>query len=315
MPIRPHAVVVLVALVLAAAGCGNVASTLPDAAAASDDASPLADAAPGGDDASTLPDAGPGTPDADPCTTCESGLCTDGVCQTTQLVPCGDVAPPNATSTIADVTIQYIAGSGWTAPAACAWSCDAGFCQIDATCADATVTGYVPPPGSSRWFGGDDRDLDHDGDPDIRSVGGGQTFKIDAPVTVAAVELAFSNAFRSAATGTPHPTGVAVDVRDANGNVLKSASQIVPATFTGGWISWNMSVTLQPGLYVLTAYVPGVFSGENYSNGIVLDFNAGNPDGTAYHKERTTAGSMQAWTGWSVDTTADHAFRIVGACL
>jgi hypothetical protein len=29
---------------------------------------------------------------------------------------------------------------------------------------------------------------------------------------------------------------------------------------------------------------------------------------------RSTAGSMQPWTGWSADAGSDHAFRIVGAC-
>nr|MDJ0766694.1 hypothetical protein [Myxococcota bacterium] len=65
---------------------------------------------------------------------CASGICEGGSCATSQMVDCQDVAPENATSTIVQVEITYIEGQGWTEPAECEWSCNAGYHQEGEVC-------------------------------------------------------------------------------------------------------------------------------------------------------------------------------------
>jgi hypothetical protein len=60
-------------------------------------------------------------------------------CQNSQMVPCHDAAPANATSTVVDVEITYTDAGGWTTPEDCDWECDPGYVQVGETC-DATYT-------------------------------------------------------------------------------------------------------------------------------------------------------------------------------
>jgi hypothetical protein len=319
---------ILLGVVLVLCACGNVEAPLADGP-------PLPDAV-AGVDGTILPDAAPTCDDGSrnggelgvdcggPCpacvecgmaTECNSGLCVDHVCTNTAMAPCVDVAPAHATSHQLAVEIEYIDGVGWTEPAACAWTCDLGYCESGSACAANDDNIAYTSTGGSRWFGGDDRDLDGDGQPDIRSVGDGMSFTLTQNLAVAAVGLNITGAFRSAATGVAHAATVAVRLRNAStGHIHAGASLVVPETFTGGWVTWETAATLSPGTYVLTAYLPNVFSGENYSSGVATDFTAGFTGGAAYYKELEAPGSMEAWAGWGVDQSADLAFRISAAC-
>ncbi|MDR0966244.1 MAG: lamin tail domain-containing protein [Myxococcales bacterium] len=55
------------------------------------------------------------------------GACVEGACLASKQVPCTSVSFEHATNTTADVTITWTSTGGWTAPAQCAWTCDAGY--------------------------------------------------------------------------------------------------------------------------------------------------------------------------------------------
>ncbi|HEX6245839.1 MAG TPA: EGF domain-containing protein, partial [Polyangiales bacterium] len=75
-----------------------------------------------------------------------------GGCINTKVAACTNQAPANANSTPAEVVINYTTAGGWSAPAACAWSCKAGFVRTGDTCTaapcqrtSASADAYVDP--------------------------------------------------------------------------------------------------------------------------------------------------------------------------
>jgi hypothetical protein len=82
---------------------------------------------------------------------CDAGYTDlDGDCVNSREVPCEDVAPANATSTVVDVQVAWD-GSAWGAPAPCAWECDAGFGEWAGECLSArTVACDDTPPANAR---------------------------------------------------------------------------------------------------------------------------------------------------------------------
>jgi len=61
---------------------------------------------------------------------CNTGFTlNEDACVDSLMVPCSDVAPENATSTVVDVEITWNDFTGWTPPAECAWTCDAGYAE------------------------------------------------------------------------------------------------------------------------------------------------------------------------------------------
>ncbi len=86
----------------------------------------------------TYTDAGGWTDAADCAWACDADFAlVDGACVNSQQVDCNDAAPANATSTVAQVTITYTDDGGWTAPADCAWACDADFALVDGACVNS----------------------------------------------------------------------------------------------------------------------------------------------------------------------------------
>jgi hypothetical protein len=244
---------------------------------------------------------------------CPSGICEAQVCVNAQQVPCADAAPANATSSITDVTITYSEASGWSTPAACAWACDRGFCPRGDACGpDLADVTFDPGPVGSRWFGGDDRDLDGNGTPDVRSVGAGQSLIVESAIAMSHFGFYLTSPFHSAAGGGEFATTVNLELRNPNGGIIASSTTVVPASFQGGWVYWALPQNLAVGTqYLFTAYVPGVWSGQNYTSGIRTHFADGYGRGTAYVKELRVQGDMQPWAGWNVDQGSDYAWRIV----
>jgi hypothetical protein len=287
--------------------CGVAVTDEPDAGTLDDGTEPAPDAAPSPDDAPT-PD-----PDAEVPACPDGGVLENGVC--TRYVPCLDAAPDHATSTVVDVPITYD-GAAWSEPAACAWTCNQG-CASNGQCVlNPADIGYNPVTTGSRWFGGDDRDLNGDGEMDIRSVGAGESFVVADPVLITRVRLGFATGFYSAVTGAPHEADVTIELRADDGTVLARSTQTVSTSFTGGWLRWDLDTEVPAGTYLLTAYAPNVFAGNNYTAGTVTDYAAGYAGGVAYVKELADDddGAMGEWTGWQADPGVDHAFSVATAC-
>ncbi len=67
---------------------------------------------------------------------CDADHAAEGLsCIQAKMVPCVDEAPAHATSAaVADVEITYTDAAGWAAPAACGWTCDAGWSRVGDRC-------------------------------------------------------------------------------------------------------------------------------------------------------------------------------------
>lgn len=59
-------------------------------------------------------------------------------CLNSQIVPCADETPANASFNQIDVEITYIDGN-WTEPAACIWACNTGYDQIGEQCLNSQI--------------------------------------------------------------------------------------------------------------------------------------------------------------------------------
>jgi hypothetical protein len=239
---------------------------------------------------------------------CPSQICTNHACVNSQDVACRDNPPANATSVPGTVTITYTVGIGWSTPTSCAWNCDGGYCANGGACAvDLPDNQYDPGAVGSRWFGGDDRPNFH-----IRSLGDGQVFVL--PQTTAIKALAFYfDRFASAQTAVQAAANVRYDLRDASGGLLSTALINVPATFPGGWLYWPIQTTLAGNTpYILDAYIPDVYAGDNITTGIRTDFNAQYAGGPAYGIETTdTSVDMSVWGNWGKDLASDYAWKVV----
>ena len=93
-----------------------------------------------------------GTP-ADCAWSCDADYAQeDAACVHTKTASCTDAAPTNGSSVVADVEITYTDAGGWTAPAECAWSCDADFVDEGGACIQSkqvACTDAAPTNGSS----------------------------------------------------------------------------------------------------------------------------------------------------------------------
>lgn len=68
---------------------------------------------------------------------CDAGFdLVEEECLNSDMVPCADEAPSNATSTSEDVEINYTDESGWSDPAPCLWTCDTGYTQEGELCVE-----------------------------------------------------------------------------------------------------------------------------------------------------------------------------------
>ena len=84
----------------------------------------------------TYTTAGGWTAPADCAWSCNTDYTLEGgACINSKQVQCDTTTNPvNSTNTLANVTITYTTAGGWSAPAACAWSCDTDFALEGSTC-------------------------------------------------------------------------------------------------------------------------------------------------------------------------------------
>ena len=81
-------------------------------------------------------------------------LFADG-CINEKLVPCVNVAPANATSTVVDVVVNYTTADGWEDPAACAWACNEDYDLVEGACINQQVVPCtnVAPANATSMIG------------------------------------------------------------------------------------------------------------------------------------------------------------------
>ncbi len=246
----------------------------------------------------TYTDAGGWTTPANCSWTCNANYdLQGGACINQQRVTCTDAAPANATSTLADVTITYTDAGGWTTPADCTWTCNGNFCRNGNVCDPPSYLEqkFDLVGSGSSWFGGEDRV----GIPS-RNVGSGQRLTASADLAMTQFAFYYTSAFNSPANGGP---GVAVtlqlDVYDVNGKALTTTQVNVPASFTGGWVWFDVVGNLKKGTvyyfnsFLVNGYTLGVSSGIRADTGD--DYPGGYRTGATDSDGATDLGTFPPW--------------------
>ncbi len=71
--------------------------------------------------------------------TCQSGICHEQTCATSQRAQCIEAHPKNATSIQQQVAILFTVGQGWSKAEVCAWECDTDFDREGDECVDERI--------------------------------------------------------------------------------------------------------------------------------------------------------------------------------
>ncbi len=164
---------------------------------------------------------------------------------------------------------------------------------------------------ASGWFGGDNRDSTR-----VRSVGIAQSVVFDTSMVVENFSFYFSRKFdfRNNPENTGHVVTLRFHIRDANGNILKTISKVVPASYSGGWITFDsLNQVVQKGsMLIFSCYLEGALDTAQYTSSYLADQNAGFAAGTHYVKIITdTAENFEDWNGWKIHSW-DAMFRLEG---
>ncbi|MBN2829492.1 MAG: caspase family protein, partial [Candidatus Cloacimonetes bacterium] len=164
---------------------------------------------------------------------------------------------------------------------------------------------------ASGWFGGDDRS-----DSGPRDIGNGQSVYIDSDIVLKQFSFYFTNMFdyNENPEFIGHEVTLVLNIRNSDGIIISTHQAIVPASFSGGWITWSdidLNVLAQSTL-IFTCYQVGAYDSFQYCNGIGSDADAGYGGGIRYTKEGTGDSDMEIWTGWE-EHPWDSDFWLQGA--
>ena len=78
---------------------------------------------------------------------CDSKVCIDGNCATTQLAQCVPVHPENASSETKDIVLLFTEGVGWSEETPCEWSCDRDYFETETdTCINERMEDCISNP-------------------------------------------------------------------------------------------------------------------------------------------------------------------------
>lgn len=161
---------------------------------------------------------------------------------------------------------------------------------------------------ASGWFGGDDRPGSQ------RTVGIAQSVLVTDAIELRSFSFYFTSPFNSAQNGgAGHAVTVILNVRSANGTILKTASANVASSFTGDWVTWtglDLDVAANTTL-IFSAYVQGAFAANQYSSGYGAHQAAGYAGGSHWIKDGTSDADLESWAGWG-DHSWDANFRLSG---
>ena len=169
---------------------------------------------------------------------------------------------------------------------------------------------YDSPRNASGWFGGDDR-----ASSSPRDIGVGQSVFVDEDIVLDSFAFYVTRYFdfSESPTGTGHAVTLALDIRDASGNILKSVEEELDASFSGEWVTWagiDMSVTANTTL-IFTTYLVGAYDTNMVNSGQAGDSATGYLDGVRYTKSGTGDADMMLWDGWT-EHSWDSLFWLQG---
>ena len=106
---------------------------------------------------------------------------------------------------------------------------------------------------ASMWFGGDDRD-----GLAGRNIGVGQSFQFPKNASLRTFGFRFGRQFDyfQNPEGAGHAVDLILHIRSEDGNIIAERETHVPATFSGGWVLFDINLTFQAGTtYIFTCYL------------------------------------------------------------
>lgn len=236
-----------------------------------------------------------------------------GACIDRLTVPCTEEGAPAYSSYVPeDVTVRYTSAGGWADAALCDWTCNPTHCPAEDSCLEESTAPLALEFAlgeASKWFGGDEQQGSA-----ARNVGVGQSFKPPARLKMSRFAFYLTGGFQSDVTGTPAtgPVQLKLQLRDAAGEILLEANTTVAPSFTGGWVYWDMSATLQANVtYIFTANAPGAFVSGLWT-GVSGDAFARDTFGQGYDAEiRSSNESLDDWSSWEGHSW-DFWYRLEG---
>lgn len=234
----------------------------------------------------------------------------DAMCIHEKLVDCVDATPPNATSMPIEVSILYSDAGGWSEPDECPFSCNEGFCEQSGQCVEPIEVISFSTGNGASWFGGDNR-------PKFgpRNMGGGQSVTLSKTFELSKFGFHYQSRFdfKHEPKLSGHEVTLVLDVRSWTGVPLASAEVVVPASFNGGWVYWDIVKTLQPGQYVFTCYLKNGLA-LGLTSGMMANSQGGYADGQRFGGVIYSGSeSLADWTKWNPVGAWDYHFHMQSA--
>lgn len=159
---------------------------------------------------------------------------------------------------------------------------------------------------ASAWFGGDDNT--------VRNLAYGQSFTLprSAYVEYAGFRLLTRFDYHYSPSGTGHAVTLVMNVRAADGTILKSITKSLPASFDGGWVLFDVDMDLWGGqTYLFTWYLQDGQTSE-LSSSIAGRSDNPWPDSQGYRAiVNASPFNMEDWSKWQTHSW-DFNFWIIG---
>lgn len=170
----------------------------------------------------------------------------------------------------------------------------------------------------SSWFGGDDR-INSSG----RNVGSGRGVVLPSNTHLESFEILLTGGFEYYSTQTPYNGDVELklDIRDGQSSNIATTTTIVNASFSGGWVTFDLSaldlILLGDRLYIFTWYlVDGqtlqVSSGTSASVGPYVNNSFCNSFGFGATSNISNNTTLDQWNIWFSRSSLIANFRING---
>ncbi|WKK84059.2 hypothetical protein QYS48_17785 [Marivirga arenosa] len=165
---------------------------------------------------------------------------------------------------------------------------------------------------ASKWFGGDNRSSFGP-----RNIGTGQSITITENIHLQSFSVHFNGEFDYFENPdfNGHELEIILEIRSNDGSILASNSVVNPATFDGGWVTFDFhdrAVHLTNNTeYIFTWYLPNGFS-NGYNSGSSGDADMGYTEGSGYSVGiESEDEDITDWSNW-YEHGWDFWFRLEG---
>lgn len=192
---------------------------------------------------------------------------------------------------------------------ACTLSTDPMTTTTTTTTINRSLVQSLETMNASKWFGGDDRT-----DLVGRDIGTGQSLRFSNNFYISKFSVYFTDMFDYDAHPEykGHAVTVILDIRDSIGNIIQSSDILIPASFNGGWVEFDLEsknvLINKNNDYIFTWYLKdGELNTLNSGSGGNVDNLYEN--GTGYNSQIYPGGDMKNFNNWG-EHSWDFLFKI-----